>query len=62
MLPKQLSSTTNWTQGELELFQIHYYQVSDWQTYFCETSVDMTQEAKDLANLRLDIEEIIESM
>jgi len=60
-LPKKLPPTGNWTNEELGYFNLHYYQVYDWNKYFCEAS-GLTPMAKDIAEVDLGIGEIGESM
>lgn len=62
LLPKKLPATGEWTKDELEFFNLHYYQVSDWRQYFCDSTSEMPETAKDLAELDLNIEEIIQSI
>lgn len=59
---KKPPPTGEWTLDTLKFFKLHYYQVSDWAQYICDTTSEMPQTAKDLADLDLNIEEIIQSM
>lgn len=62
VLPKKLSPTSEWTVEELHYFNLHYYQVSDWKKYFCESNTEMPKKALDLAKLDLNMEEIIQGV
>jgi hypothetical protein len=57
-----LRPTGEWTDDELKYFNLHYYQVTDWNTYICDSVSNLSQMATDIAAVELSATEIGQSM